>query len=103
MGDPSRSKTHVEYTTMVRYLSEKEACDGSVFDQSKLGQMLYLDTTHCVISKRKKKYNSFNIYAIFGSYIGKTPQAMKHLMLQELHSNELLYTHVGHTACGMRT
>ena len=102
MDNSSPGKKHVEYTSMIRYLAEIEACDSSVFNESELGQMFYLDTTHCVIGKRKKKYNSFNIYDIFGSYIGKPSQHVKDLMLTELSSNEVWYTKAGHITCGMR-
>ena len=66
------ASTKVDYTDCVWYLSENNACDGVLFNQSELGQMFYLDTTQCVTGKRKKKYNSFNVYTIFGAYVNKS-------------------------------
>ena len=93
----------MDYTDCVWYLSENDACDGVLFDQSKLGQMFYLDTMHCVTGKRKKKYNSFNLYTIFGAYVNKSPQKVKELMLNEIWTNKHWYLLAGQVVYGMKS
>ena len=72
----------VDYTKCVCYLSEIEACDAVLFEDSELGQLYSLDTTHCVVGKGKKRYNSMNVYAIFGSYVDKSPLEVKDLIFK---------------------
>ena len=95
--------TKVDYTECVRYLSQNDACDGVLFDQSELGLMFYLDTTHCVTGKRKKKYNSYNVYAIFGAYVNKSPEAVKDLMLNEIKTYKHWYSLAEQVVYGMRS
>ena len=95
--------TKVYYMECVRYLSENDACDGVLFDQSEPGQMFYLDTTHCVTGKRKKKYNSYNVYAIFGAYVNQSPEAVKDLMLNEIQTYKHWYSLAGQVVYGMRS
>ena len=74
-----------------------------MFDQSELGQMFYLDTTHCVRGNRKKKYNIYNVYAIFGACMNKSPETLKNLMLNEIKTCKHWYILAGQIVYGMRS
>ena len=102
ISEAENIKNKVDYTDCVRYLSENDAL--TVYFLMKVNQdkMFYLDTTYCVTGKRKKKYNSLNIYAIFGAYVNKTPEKVKELMLDEISSNRHWYIKAGTVTVGMR-
>ena len=91
----------LDYTNDVQYLSEICACDATLFEQSKLGQMYTLDTSMCVIGKCKKKYNPMNLYNIFAFYTNKTESEIKDLVLQEISENKHWYWQARHGSLGM--
>ena len=90
------------YTSDVQYIGETYACDATLFDLSELGQMYWLDTSTCVLGKRKKKYNPMNLYEIFASYMNKTSVEIEELVLKEISENTHWYRHAGHVCLGMR-
>ena len=92
----------LDYTNDVQYLSEICACDATLFEQSELKQMYILDTSMCVIGKRKKKYNPMNLYDIFAAYTNKTGMEIKDLVLQEISENKHWYRQASHVLLGMR-
>ena len=77
----------LDYTNYVQYLGELCACNSTLFEQSELGQMYTLNTSTCVIGKRKKKYNPMNLYDIFAAYTNKNGTEIKELLLKEITDN----------------
>ena len=90
------------YTNDVQYIRETYACDATLFDQSELGEMYSLDTSTCVLGKRKKKYNPMKLYEIFASYTNKTSVEIKEIVLKEISENTHWYRHAGHVCLGMQ-
>ena len=94
------SYRRLDYTNDIQYL-ELCVCDATLFEESELGEMYFLDMSKCVIGKRKKKYNPMNLYDIFASYTDISGTEVKDLVLKEIHDNIHWYRRVGHVPLGM--
>ena len=90
-----------DYVTMVKYLADSVSVPVERFEGSELSKMYYLDTSTCVMGKRKLKYNPMNLYSLFGQYCGKTGTEMKNAMLAKINKNYQWYQISGNVVYGM--